>query len=106
MDAGRVCSRDGTLAGRAVNCFGYVVILSRPILIPLYRWFDRIPNRIIRTDKYIIQSMIYARNTSAAYIVSEAKTDILLKRVEMLDDRGYNLFHELKYTIGKVIMHK
>lgn len=43
--------------------------------------------------------MIYARNTSAAYIVAETKVNILLNRIEMLDALGNNVFHEVHYTI-------
>lgn len=49
---------------------------------------------------FMIQSMIYAKNVSAAYIASESTIGILLKRPEMLDERGHNVFHEIKYTVG------
>lgn len=55
-------------------------------------------------DKFLIQSMIYSKNTTSAYIVSKMKSSILLQRKEMLDARGNNLFHELNYPIGKDTM--
>lgn len=61
----------------------------------------RVPNRVIRLDKYRIMAMVYAKHTNSAYILSDTMTESLLHGPDMLDNRGHNLFHEIKYTIGK-----
>lgn len=60
----------------------------------------RVPNRIIRLDKYRIMAMVFARNTNSAYIITDTMTESLLHGANMLDRNGQNVFHEIKYTIS------
>lgn len=63
----------------------------------------RVPNRIVRLDKYRIMAMVYAKHTNSAYIISDTMTASLLHGADMLDSNGHNLFYEIKYTISKYI---
>lgn len=52
-------------------------------------------------DKFWIMTLIYCKETSAAYIIPESKGNILLRRDEMVEN-GQNLFHVIKFNLGKI----
>lgn len=57
-----------------------------------------------RLDKFLILAMIYAKNTSAAYITPESLTNIMLQREDMLRPDGQSFFHILKLNVCKYII--